>query len=93
MLWKAPFIAQGLVAKRPASKISKITSVQGCLSKAEFKKVKLLEEELGDKSSPMLVAELRKNSQSRTGKKVASSLRSRALCKYCRFVYIDFSYT
>lgn len=60
---------EGKVAKKPASKISAITSVQGVLTSAQFKKVQALEADLSSSTNHALLGELRKNDQPRTGKK------------------------
>ena len=60
--------------KRPAAatsstSLSKLTSVQGVLTPAQFKKVQALEAQLSSCTTATLIAELQKNDQTRTGKK------------------------
>ena len=57
--------------KRPAgaSSLSKLTSVQGVLTAAQFKKIQAIEEKLSSSTATALLAELQKNEQTRTGKK------------------------
>ena len=78
------------MGKRPAGKISEVTSVQGCLSSAQFKKVKTMEEALFDKTSALLLAELRKNEQSRSGKKAYSKRFSGVVFNLicCKIIYL-----
>ena len=57
--------------KRPASAstLGKLTSVQGTLTPAQFKKIQALEDQLNSSTMAALVSELQKNQQTRTGKK------------------------
>lgn len=79
-LWKA--MNGSVSAKRPAeetkgmkkpaakvAKLSSLTSVQGVLSAAEYKKISAVENSIASMTSEALLAELRKNDQPRKGKK------------------------
>ncbi|CAE7596377.1 unnamed protein product [Symbiodinium sp. CCMP2456] len=64
--------AKAAKMKRPAAAtapLSKLTSVQGVLTPAQFKKIQALEDQLSSCTTAVLIAELQKNNQTRTGKK------------------------